>query len=84
VLSDGETITVAMTATITVPAAAPVSGGSAPCQSAPCTVTTSVAPPQVSISYVITKGTSSLGQFTLTADLGSVLAKASYRKASSV
>jgi Tfp pilus assembly protein PilV len=84
VLSDGATITVAMTATITVPAAAPTAGGSAPCQSAPCTVTTSVAPPQVSINYVITKGATSLGQFTLTADLGSVVAKASYRKASSV
>jgi Tfp pilus assembly protein PilV len=82
-LSDGEYLDVAMTATITVPAAAPVTTGTAPCQTSPCTVDTSVAPPRISISYLIRRGDTTFGQFTMTADLGTLVAKASYRAAPS-
>src|SRR3954471_7214214 len=73
--SDGSFLDVAMAATVTVPAAAPLPSGAAPCQSPACATATNVSPPTVNLSYTITHLGATIGTFTMTVDLGRITSK---------
>jgi Tfp pilus assembly protein PilV len=76
---------VTMSGTVTVEPVTPLVGTvSQPCQAAACTATSTVGAVQVAVDYAITNAGVPLGAFTVTANLGSSVAKTTYKAAPSV
>lgn len=76
------TVQVLMNGTITIAAPSTTPSGAAPCAAA-CGMTSTGGSVVASVTYDISAGGVNIGHFTVSADLGSALAKTSYRAAPS-
>lgn len=74
---------ITMTGTVQVDPVTTVSTGTAPCEAAACTSTSTVGGVRISVQYDVSNGTGPLGSFIVTADLGSTLAQTTYKAAPS-
>src|SRR4051794_29938990 len=81
--NDGGSLDVSIAPTVSVPSSVPTSSGAAPCQQPPCVTTSSVSPPIVTLSYTISHLGTTIGAFSVTVDLGRLVAKSTYRAAPS-
>jgi prepilin-type N-terminal cleavage/methylation domain-containing protein len=75
--------TVAVSGTVTVSAPSAPSTGSSPCQPTACTVKASGGTVVAQLTYTVTTGSTQVGAFTVTLDLGSSLAQTTYKGAPS-
>jgi len=76
-------VTVTMTGTVLVDPVTTVTTGAAPCQTAACTSTSTVGGVRVAVQYDLADGTTPLGSFMVTADLGNTIAQTTYKAAPS-
>lgn len=74
-------ITVTIDTVLSLNGATSRSDGVSPCQDVACTGTLSAGPPTASVTYTISYGGSNVAHYTVNMDLGSVLAKATYKAA---
>ena len=76
-------VTVTMTGTVLVDPVTRVTSGAAPCQTAACTSTSTVGGVRIAVQYDIADGTTALGSFMVTTDLGNTIAQTTYKAAPS-
>ncbi|MBA3232353.1 MAG: prepilin-type N-terminal cleavage/methylation domain-containing protein [Propionibacteriales bacterium] len=72
-----------LSGTLTVDPASSTTTGSTPCQSAACSVTSTVGGVRVSVQYDVTYGGALVGSFLVKSNLGSTIAQTTYKAAPS-
>jgi hypothetical protein len=76
-------LTITMTGSVLVDPVTTVTTGAAPCLTAACTTTSTVGAVRASVQYDIADGTTVLGSFVVSADLGNTIAQTTYKAAPS-